>query len=378
MKNVINILLIAYCLCPLSINAQIPAVDVAELTLKVGTMQTEELYYGFAEGDQIVFNFEELKGKELKEIEIVELPTNSKFMDFKSTSISDKKINVTQTAVYKFSFKNTAVKGRICKVKIQRIPKSEDLISFNTNWEWKTLYDTTWVPYTEDSIVGYDTTRIPYTKRELIKTEQVEELIMDKTQKVHSFWNENSSYTYLRIDLPSNKKETYQEEKVISWAYWIGVGKEASEAYAKNVSAIGNVATEAAFVFGTPLAGIAVGALTELLLPKTGEDVEYAFINDYQNVQAFLSKNAYYQFDKGKGIAAYGKNSNKLQGTFYIGLHNDNQTVGIDVNVKIVVIKEIKTYADVQHVKTKITPQKVTLNKRRAVVNTTKIRINSK
>jgi len=45
---------------------QLQPVDVADLTIKIGAMGSEELFYGFAEGDQIVFNFEELKGKELR------------------------------------------------------------------------------------------------------------------------------------------------------------------------------------------------------------------------------------------------------------------------------------------------------------------------
>ena len=90
-----------------------------------------------------------------------------------------------------------------------------------------------------------------------------------------------------------------------------------------------------------------------------------------------MSKQAYYQFDQGKGIAAYGKNTDRLQGTFFIGLHNDNQTTGIDANVKIVVIKEVKTYADKEYDRQKITPRHVTLNKKRMVVKTTGIRVNA-
>ncbi len=365
------------CLTILTASGQSQPIDVAELTIKIGSMGSEELFYGFAEGDQIVFSFEELKGKELKEIEIIELPSSSKFMDYKTTKIEKKKILVNQKGVYQFKFNNSALAGRICKVKIQRIPKTEDLISFNTNWEWKTLYDTTYVPYTQDSLVGYDTLRFKEKVKELIKKENIDEMILDKTQRVHSYWNENSSYTYLKVDLPQNKIEPYHEEKILAWAYWIGVGEEASQAYAQNVKAIGKIASGVASFYGTPLAGVAVGAVTELLTPKSGEDVKYAFIADFQNVQAFLAGQVYYQFDQGKGIAAYGKNTSRLKDTFYIGLHNDNQTTGIDANVKIVVIKEIKTYQDVEHDRQKITPKYVTLNKKRMVVNTTKIRGNA-
>ncbi|MEA3451913.1 MAG: hypothetical protein U9Q83_08435 [Bacteroidota bacterium] len=377
MKRILVLTTILTCILTQYAYSQLEPVDVADLTIKVGGMQTEELYYGFAEGDQLVFNFEDVKGKPMKEIEIIELPSNSKFMDYKSSSITDKKIKVNQNSVYKFSFKNTAIGGRICKVKIQRIPQSEDLISFNTDWKWETLYDTTYVPYTEDSLVGYDTLHYKEKVKELVKTEQVEEMLFDKNQRVHSYYNENPSRTYLKVTLPTNKKEPYKEEKVIAWAYWIGVGEESQEAYSKNVKSLGGAASTLASTFGTPLAGLAIGTITELMVPTKGDDVAYWFIADFANVQAFLNKQEFYQFDKGKGIAAYGRNTNKLQGTFYIGLWNDNNTRGIDVDVKIVAVKEVKIYEDKEYDRQKVTPRYVKLNKKRMVVNTTKIRVNA-
>ena len=44
-------------------------VDVAESTLKVGILGEEIFYFGFAEGDKLIFNFEEVNGKELKELD---------------------------------------------------------------------------------------------------------------------------------------------------------------------------------------------------------------------------------------------------------------------------------------------------------------------
>ena len=266
-----------------------PPVEVADLTLKVGGLSTEELYYGFAEGDEIVFSFEEVRGKDLKEIEITELPSNSKFMDFKSKLITEKRIKVRKASVYKFSFRNTAVSGRICKVNIMRVPATEGLAHFITDWEWQAVLDTTWVPYTQDSLVGYDTLRFKETVKELLSKERVDDLIIDKTQRVHSYFNPSSSKTHLRIDLPPVKKEKYYEEEILAWAYWLGVGEEANEAYKKNVATMGELASGVATTFGSPLAGLAVGAIAVLFAPTMGEDVEYWFVQDYSNVEAFIS-----------------------------------------------------------------------------------------
>lgn len=370
-------LLSLYLLCfPILSITQISPVDVAELTIKVGVGATETIYYGFAEGDQIIFSFEEVKGKNLKEIEIVELPGHSKFLDFKPKKIHNKRIDVYQKAVYAFSFKNTALSPRICRIKIKRIPATEDLVSFNTSWKWKEVYDTTYIPYTVDSLVGYDTLRYKETVKELVKKELVEELVFNKSQTVHSYWNENSSYTYLPVSLPKNIWQKYKRERTVAWAYWIGVGQEGKQAYAKNVRTAGKLATKLTSIYGSPLAGLAVGAITELSIPVKGDDVNYVFVKDQTNAEAFKNQLTYYYFDRGKGIAAYGRNTKFLNDNFFICLHNDNKTRAIEVQIKLVVIRERKLYDDITHNRQKITPRYVTLNKRKMEVNKSKVRIN--
>jgi hypothetical protein len=179
----------------------------------------------------------------------------------------------------------------------------------------------------------------------------------------------------LRVNLPIPVITELKEEKVIAWAYWIGVGQEAQQAYQENAKSVGELANGISSMYGTPLAGLAVGTITELLIPKTGDDVLYSFIPNYENAEKFVTGQSYLQFDTGKGIAAYGKNSNRTQGTFYIGLSNDNKLQGIDVDVKVVAVKEVKTFEIVEYDREKEDPITVTLNKTRKDINETKIRV---
>ena len=150
----------------------------------------------------------------------------------------------------------------------------------------------------------------------------------------------------------------YKTKKIVSCVYWIGVGKEASEAWKKNVSIFKNLASGAATILGGgPLAGFAIGTVASFIMPSIGEDVAYWLIPDYKNSQLFLAGKTFMQFDKGKGIAAYGKNTRFTQGSFYIGLLNDNKFQDIDANVKISVIWEISTYEDKLSIEKKITPR---------------------
>tara|TARA_R110002033_G_scaffold167528_1_gene206733 strand:- start:11682 stop:12815 length:1134 start_codon:yes stop_codon:yes gene_type:complete len=349
---------------------------VTESTIVLDVDETKELYFSFAEGDEIVFNMQMVKGKHIKEIQIIEMPTNTLLTEFKTKGVRDKRIQIRNKGIYKFRFYSSSLTRRVCKIQIHRIPKDITTKRFNTNWKWKTLRDTTYVAYKEDSLVGYQTIKYKETIKELKETKLEEIMLFEKSQRVHSFYNENISRTYLKVDLPLLNTSALREENLIAWSYWIGVGQEGQQAYQNNIKSISNVASEVAnMVYQNPLAGIAVGAISELMIPQTGEDVKYYFIRDYQNVQLFYKNQQFMQFDMGKGKAAYGRNDKLKEGVFYIGLSNDNKLTGIDVDVKVLAVKEIKIYENIIYDREKEQPQYVTLNKTRMDINETQIRI---
>ena len=348
---------------------------VTESTISLNVNETKELFFSFAEGDIIEFDFEMVKGKHIKEIEVIELPNNVVFSEFKAKNFTEKQIHIRNKGMYKFKFYSSSITKRVCRIKIFRIAANASTKNFNTNWKWQTVRDTVYTPYTIDSIIGYNTIKYKEKVRELVKTKNTEDILFNKNQRVNSYFSENKSRTSLRVDLPNSISTTLKEEKIIAWAYWIGVGQEAQQAYQDNAKSVGELANGLSSMYGTPLASLAVGTITELLIPKTGEDVLYTFIPDYDNAQKFMNNQTYLQFDTGKGIVAYGKNSNRTQGTFYIGLYNDNKLQGIDVDVKIIAVKEIKTFEIVEYDREKQEPMIVTLNKIRMDINETKIRI---
>ena len=343
-------------------------IDVVETTFKVGMMGEEEFYYGFAEGDILVFNFEEKDGKELKEIEIIELPTATKFTDFKSSSIIDKRIKIQNTGVYKFRFNNGSVKPRICTLKLQRIPANEGTKNFNTNWEWKTIYDTTYVPYQEDSIVGYDTEYIPYSVKELVRidTSYVDKA---KNERIHTYLNSDGDRSVVTFDLPQNVTTGYSTKEVVAWAYWFGTGEP------PNVS--GQLSTASSLVGKiNPVAGLALGILS-LTQTTAGKNLNYFILDSQQSARLFLSKlDGAKQYDSGDGSSASDRNTTRLQGRIYIGFDNDH-TYPVDVDVRLSAVVVTKTYEDKQYTKEKITERKVTLNKKRMVINSSKVRVNS-
>lgn len=290
-------------------------VDVAENTLKVGGLGKEVFYYGFAEGDQLIFNFEEVNGKELKELEIIELPSSSKFMDYKTKKIENKTLNITRTGVYKFRLSNSAIGGRICKVKIQRIPASDATKNFNSSVYWKTVYDTTYTTEQEKYLIRADTTISNLT---------------DQVAKVHSQFNANGNKTTFNFNLPTN---------TVAWSYYIGVDQAGQQAYESAASQLSSKAAPlVAKIPGYgPLAALALGSVSYLSAIQSGEDIDY-YIVDGNNVNLFSAGQQFYYVKKGKVINDYSRMLTPLKGSYHVCLSNDNAITGVTVSVKITAI----------------------------------------
>jgi len=69
MKGIISFSFIL--LLSISIFSQGLLVDVVDNTLKVAGFSEEVFYYGFAEGDQLIFNFEDINGREIQKAQVV-------------------------------------------------------------------------------------------------------------------------------------------------------------------------------------------------------------------------------------------------------------------------------------------------------------------
>ena len=349
---------------------------VTETTIVLNFNESKDLFFSFDEGDEIVFDMKMIRGKHIKEIEVLEMPSNSLLTEFKSSGLKDKRVHIKNKGIYKFRFFSSSLTRRVCKIVIKRIPKNESGKNFNTNWKWETITDTIYTPYQIDSLTGYQTIKYKETIREL-KSKYIEEIkLFEKSQKVHSYYNDNKSKTYLKVDLPLLNNSEFREENLIAWSYWIGVGQEGQDAYRKNLESVSKLVSKVATkYYQTPFAGIAVGAISKLIIPQTGEDVEYYFIQNFENTQLFLNGQPFYLFDKGKGRAAYGRYDKIKKGTFYIGLSNDNKLLGIEVDVKVLALKEIKIFENKIYDREKQDPQFITLNKTKMSINKTRIRV---
>lgn len=306
--------------CSQSISAQ-SEVDVTDITIKVAGLSTEDLYYGFAEGDKVIFNMTETSGKELKEVSIAEYPNNVKYQNRSTAKVENKILNIPRKAVYKFSFNNSNVKGRVINIIIKRIPISNEFANFNTKVVWRNCIDSSYRAEQKQYLVSSDTSFSD---------------VINTVASVHSLMNDGGNRTLIDFVLPHDTKK---------WAFWIGVGQEAKKAYQKDAQTLAKLGSEFASI-GNPLAGLLLNALPTLTKTNNGENVKYYFITDYENAQKFKAGQQFLQIKNGDVITDNCKMpmyKDYIGKKMFVGLSNDNTMRGIDVNVIItaMVVKNI-------------------------------------
>lgn len=293
-------------------------VDVADNTLKVPGLGEEVFYYGFAEGDKLIFNFDEVNGKELKEVEISELPLSSKFMDYKTKQIGNKVLNITKTGIYKFRFSNSAISGRICKVKIQRIPSSGLTKDFNTSVYWKTIQDTTYTPT---------------QKRFLIKSDTTAQEIYTSNPQISSAnaLNGNRNYQIVDFVLPPN---------TISWSFYIGTGNEGKLEYDKaRVKFTNDAASLVSTIPGYgPMAALALTGMSYFNKVQGEDNVKYWFLSDVNSAALFQANQTFYSYKKGDVINEWSQMREPLTGKIHLALLNDNTVDPIQLTLKVTAI----------------------------------------
>src|SRR6478672_12135535 len=97
-----------------SLSAQTP-ISVYNSTVKISPVSEDTLYFAFAKGDQVVFDFESTTGRDLMEFEILKYPHYSKLRKDNQVRINNEKIGIEETGVYWFRMANRSATERNCK-----------------------------------------------------------------------------------------------------------------------------------------------------------------------------------------------------------------------------------------------------------------------
>ena len=165
----------------------------------------------------------------MKSVEVHEYQSGLKFSDYEISELKDKMIEVPQTSAYTFRFKNSSLAGRVCYVKIERVPASDSLSDFRTDQLYTVSIDTTWRKENRKVLLRTDTTYREYKQKVLSLSDTSYVPLLNKELKLSSLANSvthiQGRTTNVKITLLSTPlirmPKPYKQSEVLSWSYWI-------------------------------------------------------------------------------------------------------------------------------------------------------------
>ncbi|MBL4708425.1 MAG: hypothetical protein JKY48_08320 [Flavobacteriales bacterium] len=302
------------------IYAQTP-ISLTDQTVKLGGLGEKYFYFGLHEGDQLQLNFEELRKKGLKEIEIKEYASGqSIYSEYEIKKIEGKQIVIPTTGIYQIRFYNASLGKRIGKIGLTRIPV-EGKEKFNSTVYWRTEYDTTYTQQEEKYLIKEE-----YLPKQLVKNE--------------SYINSGSNATFkggksrvtIPFTLPLNTVEWYYE--VVS-----DRKKEEIERVGKTMNLIGQITR--LIDNNTGAIGFALDAIA---VPPGGDVCDVYLISDYENASLFKRKQdgywTRYPLGSRENVKSDVVKLNGLfnWGTYYLGVKNPDSMHGVHVRLEVVAI----------------------------------------
>lgn len=322
-------MIVTLLICFGSIHAQTP-VTVTETNFKLPMLGEEFFYFGFAAGDQVVFSFEEQNGKDLKEVEITELPATSHYKEFKTSGVQKKTLSILRTGIYQFRFTNSVMLQKTCRLNIQRIPASEATQNFNTTVYWRTVFDTTY------------RTLQQHTAAEQYKTVS---LVLPTTYYLEPNTADGKQLVTLPVKLPDFTSEWY-------YVFAVANNKEKAEALKSSLQLAETLQKWIAETGGNTFAA-------DSLPVPAGSGNCRIYLLDQSNQQMFESKDNFRHFKEGsRENTPAGLVKIKIA-TFpnaYLGIKNPDAQAGIYVAVEAVAVispDDTAQYAESQSVSIK-------------------------
>ena len=288
------------------------AIIVTETNFKLPILGEELFYFGFAEGDRIVFSFEELNGKDLKEVEIIEFPSTSRYKEFKTKAIQNKTLTVPRTGIYQFRFANTVVLQKTCKLKIERIAASEASKNFNSTVYWRTVYDTTYRNLHQSSATDQYTTA---------------SLLLPTAYYLQANNAGGESQVIAPISLPDFSAEWY-------YKYTVTKNKDQAETLKSTLDLKGTLTK-----LITEKGDLSFSA--DSMLAPAGADTCRIYLLDESNQQMFESKSPFRHFREGtreKGTSGVVKIKTANFPNAFLGIKNPNAQADIYVVIEAVAI----------------------------------------
>ena len=325
------------------------------------------LTYGIHENDKVILSLSTKKDKPIREI-VIKL--NGKVL-FSGTNVSptkDIEFTATETNFLNFYFYGK----KPIDIKIERIPSSEENILFNPSIYQYKHYDTSYVEYEIDSVIGYDEIRTPKEFRVIASAEY--ESVELKTEQLTLKGGDKKGYIFTK---PEKLKKTDDKEMKLM-GYQVMITSEAgADKMWKNIGIGVDVACLAMSLFlpaGGTAAGLAVNQAFEMIGPQDGgEPVYYIITNTQKDLDKFTdddinTKPLAYE----RGLATGYSGSWFAMDTLAVGLKNLNIAVEVEVVLVVSAIYQATIWETITQDIVTIKPKTVKVKRTRQVIKNTK------
>jgi hypothetical protein len=250
--------------------------------------------------------------------------------------IEGAEVPVERDGAYMVRIQHARGGKRHVQLRLHRVPRSAATEFFDTAAEEVVMRDSVFVQEQVEVVVGMDTVLEQTTRRINSHTEYREDKLIDRSERLTA-----GQVQAVRFALPRDAETRARDEKVVGWAYWIGVGEESNLAWEQNKALINKSIKTVAGVAMSPLGALVAGLTTDLMLPPKGigEDVIYKLAQHDP-----YSDKGYHAVDEGAGVAGYRKISDPKfqQGDFGFFIQNDNLITPIDVEIRVSAYIEVK------------------------------------
>ncbi len=320
-------------------------IQVSTQDIRLKSKSTTTLYFSFHQGDIVLFSIKEKKNKKLALFSIKENEERIVYNLLNNHLKHNGLFYVPSTKVYSFTFYNDAFTARNITFEVSRIPSSKASKNFKTTPIWIDKMDTIYDIRKEDEIIRFDSTW--YNASTLVRDScrNTEEITLDQTIRLESSISiRKKNRAVIEIVLNKSTSSELFQKKPIAWAYWIGVGEEAQESWNQTVKNIAKLTGGLLSTFVNPLLGFAVGIIPEFIVPTSGKNISYWFVEDTSQVNKFMNKKDFESIEHGKAIVSYGKSPSINSKKLYLCILNESAISPAEVNIKFVVVSEECNY----------------------------------
>lgn len=296
--------------------AQTPVL-LMESTFKISSLSEETFQFGLCEGDHLLIEFNEKKGKKVERLVLRELEGITIFQDYQFSEISKKKIKISKTAIYEIAIKNRSAAKRTCYLQLSRLPATEAFRNFNSTVYSRIIRDTT-----------YKTKKKPFVRYQGVKPVILAEknlIYLDNRTK--AIFPGANSKVVVTVNLPINTVEWYYQFSSYR-------NKDKINSVNQTFDLIGNISK---VLDRTGLVKLGIQMLTH----PPGGDICSVYLLDASNSHAFKNTNSW-RYQQLGSRENYNSGIVKIKqlggGTQYIGIQNPELFHGINVLFEVVAI----------------------------------------